>query len=201
MKKYLGSIIAVAALFVFFIVQSVMISSASNKYATAKRKADTLSTQIDMVKQQNEYKKTKVESEATGLDESRVNDDLEVVKTFFDKTLTWSTGAEYDAARESLIKDYKFSENDTFLTQFMPANQYTSDGKYNYVDLKKANSKFEDVTQYVYSIDGDLYSYFGFVTWSTTTSEGAEGKDTCVFIYSINGAGTITSMKAYVLSD
>jgi len=160
-----------------------------------------LQNQVDMKISESESNRAKLVQGATGLNTQRVTVDTKVAETFIEKALTWSNGATYDAVRAEMMTTYGLTEDSPFMKVFMPINVKTADGQFNYIDTHHSNCQYEDMDVYVSSISTDVYSYFSFVTWSTSDMTGNEAKSTCIVTYDINVDGKLSNLSAYTMAN
>ena len=128
--------------------------------------------------------KVKVKKSVTGLDDEVVKADRETAEAFFKPAFSWSSGEDYDNARA--LYSRALGEDSSFVTLFMPENIKVD--QYNYVDQTNANSTFTGMKMYPIGIDGDGYTYMGFVDFSSR-SAGLDGESggTAAIMFTVDG--------------
>lgn len=170
-----------------------------NTLAGQQNEIYDLTNELDVKKAEAKANTTKLIESSTGLKLDRVSKDDEIAETFISSVLTWNDGTKYDTMRSNIMTEYGLTENDEFMRVFLPPNVKTADGVHNYIDTHKANCAYESMESYVTRVGTDVYSYFTFVTWSTSDMIGQEATSTCVFTYDINSDGKISNLGAYTM--
>lgn len=137
------------------------------------------------------------------IDASRITRDAGIAEGVMKLALGWRDYDSYIEARESLKSRYGLSEDDRFLSVFLPyvsESEPTSSGKrYNWIDVNGYNVYYDGMSQYFLGESGGEYRYLSEVKWSTVATNGGEARRTSVFTYSVDEEGHIGSMDAYVI--
>lgn len=139
----------------------------------------------------------------SGISASRIERDGGIAEGIMKLALGWRDYDSYIEARENLKSRYGLSEDDRFLSVFLPyisESEPTSSGKrYNWIDVNGYNVYYDGMEQYFLGESGGEYRYLSEVRWSTVASNGGEARRTSVFMYSVDEEGHIGSMDAYVI--
>ena len=178
----------------------------ANEIAMQQSTIDGVDAEIFRQKNANEFDEQTVVEDASGMSFERVNKDNEVAKDFLERVTTWDNYEQYMAQRDSIIKEFKLSEDSRFLTTFMPhMEQYydeeTGEPTFNYIDRNHLNMKLGDIDARVINVDGDKYSYFTVVEVSSVTDTGIEGTTKCAFLYTVDADGTLSNIDGMLLVD
>lgn len=165
---FAGALIAVGGIG----YSSVTVSAREQKIASLESQIRQKKNELDKKKASASAVQVKVKKNVTGLDQEIVDKDKKTAESFFKPAFSWSSGEEYDNARELYTR--ALGEDSSFLSQFMPENVKVD--QYNYVDQMNSNCTFLGMDVYPIAIDGDGYTYLGFVEFSSR-SAGLEGED------------------------
>lgn len=177
-------------------------SVASNRQANL----DSLDSQIASVKSRISVLETTANDEAasavyiaSGIDSARQAIDDAVVEEFLQIVFEWDSLATYNEARELVMSTYGLSEDDTFMTVFMPyvASAEINGVEINDIDTNGLNMSYSEIESYVTNISGDYYTYFTLVTVESSDSNGATADGTSVFIYTVDANGNLSNLSAY----
>lgn len=201
MKKavIISSVIAAIMIIICGIHYNGTVGSACDKVVEQENEIADLKNRLDVSSAEQKSNATKLKMEVTGLNAKRVATDDEIAEAFLQKVLTWDNGTAYDQMRAELFEKYGLDENSSFTQVFLPVNVKTPDGKYNYIDTHKRNSKYESMVSHVSKINTDCYSYFTDVTWSSSDLNGNEATATCIFLYDVTVDGDIKNLEAYTV--
>ena len=138
----------------------------------------------------------------SGIDASRIERDGGIAEGIMKTALGWKDYDSYIDARETLKSRYGLSEDDRFLSVFLPyvsESEPTSSGKrYNWIDVNDYRVYYDGMEQHFLGTDGNAYGYLAEVKWSSVASNGGELRQESVFLYSIDADGGIVSMDAYI---
>lgn len=138
----------------------------------------------------------------SGIDASRIERDGGIAEGIMKTALGWKDYDSYIDARETLKSRYGLSEDDRFLSVFLPhvsESEPTSSGKrYNWIDVNDYRVYYDGMEQHFLGTDGNAYGYLAEVRWSSVASNGGESRQESVFLYSIDADGDIVSMDAYI---
>lgn len=197
MKRFIPCMVGVGVLLICIAIMGVTKTNCNTKLANAKDKVADLQNQLDVKRVEQESDTVQLKKETTGLDSARVSEDDKAFEEVIKPVFTWSTGDEYDAARNQMIS--RLGKDSDFVKTVMPKQKTSKDGKYKWVDVNEANCKFEDMSSYVTKVDGTNYSYLAFITYSVNDSSGNEAKNQCVITYTMDANKTISDIKGYTL--
>lgn len=139
---------------------------------------------------------------ASGLDTARQSNDDAIMDVFFAVAFTWSDYESYMSVRQTLMDNYGFTEEDDFISRFMPdVGTLTIDGNtINEIDLNGLNCEYVSMESNVIGIEGGTYSYFTLVTILSSDSIGATATDDMAVTYSVDSEGNFYDVMAYQLS-
>lgn len=103
--------------------------------------------------------------EASGLDPSLIGIDTTAATQYFAAAFNWTSGAEYDEARERY--DESLGEGNSFTQTYFPENTKieTSDGELNFIDFQELRTKMDDMVIVPTVADGDRIRYVAFVQY------------------------------------
>lgn len=140
--------------------------------------------------------------EDSGIDASRIERDAMTAEGIMKTVLGWRDYASYVDARETLKSRYGLSEDDRFLSVFLPyvsESEPTSSGeRYNWIDVNNYRVYYDGMDQHFLGIDGGNYGYLANVRWSAVAENGGESQQSSVFLYSMDADGNVVSMDAYI---
>lgn len=204
-KEFYHKVLAIVICSIIFLVSlgasSMIHKSYAKRAESARLSMSEQYNKLATLKASQKNDENAVNEEMTGLDKLRVERDDKACEKFIKSVTTWSSSAEYKAARSDVIKKYKISESSSFLTQFMPeVSDFKAGGlTFNEIDSKKINMLFTSMKSTVLSIDGDTYTYYTVVTVGSSNNKGATVSNDVAFIYSTNSDHQILSVEAYTL--
>ena len=197
MKKFIPLIAGFVFLLISIGVTGFTRNTCSSAEEEAKNEVIDLQNQLDVKKVETSNAEVQLKKETTGLDMARVVVDDKAFEDVIKPVFTWATGDEYDEARNQMIS--RLGKDSAFVKEVMPAQKTSKDGQYKYVDVKEINCKFEGMESYVTKVDGTLYSYLAFITYSVNDSSGNEAENQCVITYTMDANKTITNINGYTL--
>lgn len=112
----------------------------------------------------------------------------ELLSSFANLLLNWEGKRGYDKVRQTLMDDWKFTEDSRLLTSFMPAMD----------EDMNANISLSGYSTFILSNDGKNMSYFLLCTVRNTIN-GKSATGTVGIRISINEDGTISNVTAQTL--
>lgn len=137
------------------------------------------------------------------VDTSRIERDFQMAEGVMKTVFGWKDYESYMQAREDLKTRYGLSEDDRFLSVFLPSvsesEPVLSGERYNWIDVNGYNVYYDGMVQYFLGEAKGEYRYLSEIDWSTVAKNGGEARQTSVFIYSVDKDGHIGSMDAYVI--
>jgi hypothetical protein len=149
--------------------------------------------------------------EALGVTTSRVKTDTSAINQFLATSFSWTSGEEFQQARETLKRRYELTEFDDFLTHFLPPSRFNQDSTgehYYWIDSVGLNSEVgDDVQVEVVRVQGTDYHYLVMAdlefSSDFTDTTGREGNATMqpvahrrVLVYlTIDGAGDFHAVR------
>lgn len=181
-------------------------SVSSYSFASMDQKIQDLRTNIEKQSVINDSSENDVRKDVSGMDMVRVRSDNKKAETFFKKLLTWSSLDEYQAVRESIVKEYDLSDNNAFLDVFFPEGMVAVDEDGKVIDSSFSsgevlNLQFVSMNSHVTDIQDSVYHYFTEVVVSSKAANGGVATGTCVFLYTVSEDGLIRDLQAYVVAD
>lgn len=149
----------------------------------------------------NEISKQKVDIliDTTGLDVTRISRDKDSVEKLLNLVCTWNSYVEYMHARETVMRRYNLSEDDGFMSTFMPgiSEQVSPNGdRYNRIDYLGLNMTYETVHSMVTRILAPNYYYFAIVTVSSSWKNGGESISKIAMTYGVDADGNLFDIYA-----
>lgn len=211
MKKVVCVIVSIVFLGIASVVSNFDVNAIQKQIDEQQSELHDLENELEVKRNSAAQSEKKFVESMTGLDIDRVEKDDEIAKDFVSKVVTWSDGASYDAIREEIMKTYGLAADSDFMTVFLPENIKVTqpDGSVlNYIDSQNAlveaglsnqayNAQYESMESYVTDIRSGTYSYFTFVTWSSSNPAGADAMTTNIMTYDIDSDGTVSNIHGY----
>lgn len=148
-------------------------------------------------------------AQVTGISPERVESDSRAIKEFLGLAFTWKSGEGYESVRESLIRRYKFTEKDQFISEFMPPSRFNADSsgkRYYYIDALGLTSDFDEAGAriQVLEVSGTDYHYVVMadisVSAKATDTKGtpdltARAVRTTLVYLSVDAEGKISAVR------
>lgn len=202
-KRFASVFIALGLMLLLIFINNIRVSSAHDRLAVQQRELNDIQNKIDIKQSTADNAEQKLVKDTTGLDTDRVNHDNEIALDFLSMIFTWHSADEYDSNRLSMINDYGIAEDSSMLSVLFPADTKVVqvDGSIlSYIDTHNINAQFEEMDTYVSGINLGTYSYFTFVTWSSSGETGSEGMSTAVVTYDIDSDGNMSNIAGYTIA-
>lgn len=193
--------VAAAVVLVGTLVTGTIMVGQANADADAAREDVTTSQQELTAAKEALREKNEAQVEAvTGKDVTRIEADDKRIGEIMKLATTWSTGAEYDNAREKLVSVYGIPEDSDFMTGFMMSGCKTARNgdRICLVDTNGMKVSYRSVRTSVIDIKATDYSYFALVemrVWSTDGS--ASVTQTVPITYTMDNDQNISDLTAY----
>lgn len=115
-----------------------------------------------------------------GFSRSRLDRDAPIITALVETAFTWDSGPAYERARTTLTQRYGLTENDTFLTEFMPPSRYNEDAagkRYYYLDAQGLNSSVEAAPDIkIVKATAGEYTYTALVDVEVTADSATQTK-------------------------
>lgn len=204
LKEFLPSIVSVIVMIVGVLIFSSVSLYQSSNVNNLQNEIVELKNNIDKLSIENNTTITRVKSQATGIDSSRVEKDNEAVSTLMKKVFTWNSYKEYMAIREDLMKKYNLATDSDFMTTFMPEiyNEKIEDKDYNRIDVNGYNISFNNITTYVVKVDdkNKIYEYFAVVDVTSKSSNDGTADYKLALQYKMNDSQQIMDLVGYTLN-
>lgn len=110
---------------------------------------------------------------ALGVSRGRLNRDSPILTDLVKTAFTWDSGESYEQARTEVKDRFGLTEEDPFLTSFMPPSRYSTDAdgkRYYYIDAQGMNSAVKgDPSIDVVKVAAGDYRYAVVVTIDVTS--------------------------------
>jgi hypothetical protein len=136
-----------------------------------------------------------------GTNAARVKSDTERIRQFMTTVATWKSGADYTAARDSVVRKYKLGNGSQFMKVYFPApvSNTDSSGKTFYaVDAEGLNSNLNSVDVKPLSVAGTAYRYMVLADISSQSNDGkASANRTSVIYLTLDGEGVMTEVSGF----
>lgn len=203
-KKIIPWVLSVL-LFVFGIFfYAGVTSQAQNTERSEQAKIAELRDKISKAEKGVESKASKSVKNTTGYDAKRVAKDDATMNRLAKSVFTWDDSESYVKARNTAKESFGFSDDNPFLTKFMPEVKSVEnrDGKkINDIDANGANMSYESLSSYVTKISGGTYSYATIVSVTGANSNGAEADGSIMLFYDTDANGNVSNVSAQTLSE
>jgi hypothetical protein len=146
-------------------------------------------------------KQQSVVDDSLGTNARRVTADTAAIRQFVKTVATWKTGAEYAAARDSVMRRYKLSQDSQFMKVYFqePVSNRDSSGKTFYaVDADGLNSSLGMVDVKVLGVSGTEYRYMVLADIAASSNDGkATATRTSVICLTLDGEGVMSDVSGY----
>lgn len=146
-------------------------------------------------------KQQSVVDDALGTNSRRVTADTALIREFVSTVATWKSGAEYVAARESVMRRYKLAKDSQFMKVYFqePVSNRDSSGKTFYaVDADGLNSNLSTVDVKVLGVAGTAYRYMVLADIASSSNDGkASASRTSVIYLTLDGDGVMSDVAGY----
>lgn len=169
-------VILLGLLLVMGLGTALMLSSQSSRLATAQQEHDQALGELDQREEVVEVAHDEQIREAIGADPQRLADDAAVIDRLAGQITTWDSGQSYAQARADLIEQLGLSEDDAFVTDFMPEAASNVDGngeRTYYLDVMGIDSSLSFTQIGLDAVVADEYRYT-VVLETTISSEAVE---------------------------
>lgn len=194
----LAAVIAVLAIVIATIVMGV----AGQDRDQALAEKVSVSEKLSAAQNKEADQQKQLTKDVSGADLDRKAADDKIITDLMKTATTWKTGAEYNAAREDVIRQYKIPADSEFMTTFLPEQKCSVDStgkKYCPLDYAmKTTSSSGSISTSVIGIESGKYTYFARAQVLTPSVDGSVTLSRTVPLsYSIDGQGNITDLTAY----
>lgn len=141
------------------------VSGLENRHAELSAELGDLDRSIAKKQALQDIDKKDAVIEATGLDPSLIAIDTSAATSYFGAAFNWTSGGEYDAARE--FYDNSLGEGNSFTKTYFPENTKiaTADGEINFIDFQELRTKMDDMVIVPTVAEGDRIRYVAFVRY------------------------------------
>lgn len=202
-KRYIPVAIGLLVVLLSFLITNARVNTARDNISSQQRELNDIKNQLEIQRIAKDASEKKLIQDTTGLDVNRVNSDNDIAKEFVSMIFTWDSSKDYDSIRLSMVNDYGISADSDMLTVLFPEDVKVvqPDGSVlSYIDTHGRNCQFEKMDTYVAGINVGVYSYFAFVTWSSSDSDGNEAMSTAVLTYDIDSDGNFSNVNGYTIA-
>jgi hypothetical protein len=138
---------------------------------------------------------------AQGTDARRVAADTDTIRQFVRTVATWKSGAEYAAARESVMRRYRLTPDSQFMKVYFPepvSNRDSSGKTFYAIDADGLNSSMSTVDVRVLGVAGTAYRYMVLADISSSSSDNkASASRTSVIYLTLDGEGAMSQVSGY----
>lgn len=163
LRRNLWLLLTASALMIAMISTSIIWSQRAGAIETQESEIESLKTQISQIELAEAEQVDSDILEALGVSRGRLAKDARVINQLLDTALTWDSGLAFEAARDELKDRFGLTEEDPFLTEFMPPSRFNEDSegnRYYYIDTTGVNSAVGDDPEIeVVSVMADKYRY------------------------------------------
>ena len=193
------------SLFVFLLILCITTSSKIGSLQASIKDVNNqisdIQSQIDAKNDSDSLQKTQTIIEATGLDPRLVEKDSETAVVFFEDAFTWTSGAEYDAVRQSYID--KLGAGNSFTTNYLAPDVKidTNDGPLSYIDNSSLKSFYDSMVVVPLTAEGSRIRYAGFVKYymvkdkKDLANKNALTASEAIIKFTISGDGDVRTVS------
>lgn len=194
-------LILAAAFFASGITYVVTVNAHAVASASQQREITELDGQMQTGLAAAKAKQQSVVDDALGTNARRVTTDTAVIREFVAEVANWDSGAEYAAARESVMRRYKLSKDSQFMKVYFqaPVSNRDSSGKTFYaVDADGLNSGLSRLDVTVLGVSGTEYRYMIMADIESSSTDGkANASRTSVIYLTLDGEGVMSDVSGY----
>lgn len=169
--------------------------------ASQQREITELDAQMQTGLAAAKAKQQSVVDDALGTNARRVTADTSAIREFVAAVATWESGAEYAAARESVMRRYKLAKDSQFMKVYFqaPVSNRDSSGKTFYaVDADGLNSSLSTLEVKVLAVSGTEYRYMVLADIESSSTDGkASARRTSVIYLTLDGEGAMSDVSGY----
>ncbi|MET3172846.1 UNVERIFIED_ORG: hypothetical protein ABIB52_000674 [Arthrobacter sp. UYCu721] len=138
---------------------------------------------------------------ALGTNAQRITADTELIRQFVKTAVTWKSGEEYTAARDSLKRKYKLDEDSQFMKVYFQEpvfNTDTSGNRFYVVDTEGLNSNLSSVDVKALGVAGTAYRYMVLADIGSASNDGkASATKTSVIYLTLDGEGQMADVSGF----
>ena len=199
-KSWVFPAVSGALLAATLVVAGVVSGGQQSQLDEQQERISELTASVDQVQVSAQQARDEATASLLGAELDRKAADLKPIEDLVGAALTWSSQAEYDAARKAIIDRHGLAEDGQFLSVFMPPApvNYDSQGNaYYYIDASGLNSRMGALDTRLISVDGVDYTYLVTASQQSTSSDG-KGVSSNLFVarVTVGGEGEIVSAIA-----
>lgn len=142
---------------------------------------------------------------ANGMSVERQQRDANAGQAIVAQATNWDSDNSYIEARDGLIEQFGFSNEDPFLTVFMPgpdqgAYRVAPSGEV-YFAYPGLNSRLSDFQWTLTNVDGQNWNYFAVATISVTHPNAGVASNAIAVTFSVDADGNVVDIMAYPSID
>jgi hypothetical protein len=183
------------------IAYAVTVTGHQAESASRQQEIADLDAQMQTKLTAAKAKQQSVVDDALGTNARRVTADTALIREFVRTVATWKSGAEYVAARESVMRRYKLSKDSQFMKVYFqePVSNRDSSGTTFYaVDADGLNSNLSTVDVKVLGVSGTAYRYMMMADIASSSNDGkASASRTSVIYLTLDGEGVMSDVSGY----
>lgn len=162
-RRNLWLLLTAAALVIAMISAGLLWSGRTSTIAGQEDRIESLQSQISLIEKEDADQVDANILEALGVSQGRLTKDARIIDSVLETAFSWDSGLAFEAARTELKDRYGLTEDDAFLTDFMPPSRFNEDAdgnRYYYIDTTGVNSSVGDDPEIeVVSVMADEYRY------------------------------------------
>lgn len=160
-KEIIFALVALVIMIFALTVTTIVKNSAKTKNDQVQSEVMNIENNIKSSDFELKAKESKVLYEQSGISTSQVDKDTTIASNFFEPAFSWTSGKEYDSARNSYIAE--LGANNKFVKEYMRENTKVDD--YNKIDTTGIKAKFDSIEMFPVKADDSIYSYVGIITY------------------------------------
>jgi len=169
--------------------------------ANQQQRINDLDAQMQARLASTKAKQQAVVDDSQGTSAARVTADTVKIREFVRTVATWKSGAEYAAARESVMRRYKLAATSQFMTSYFTepvANRDSSGNTFYEVDADGLNSTLSTADVRVLGVTGTAYHYMVLADIASSSNDGkASAVRTSAIYLTLDGEGLMSDVSGY----
>lgn len=201
LQRYALLLILASVFLASGVAYGVTASGHAAESAAQKQRLDDLDVQMQARLAAAKSKQQAVVDDSQGTNAARVTADTLKIREFVRTVATWKSGAEYAAARDSVMRRYKLAGDSQFMTTYFGApvaNRDSSGNTFYAVDADGLNSSLSTADVRVLGVTGTAYRYMVLADIASSSNDGkASAVRTSAIYLTLDGDGLMSDVSGY----
>ena len=198
MAKRMVAIVLAVLLSIGFVSTYVFYRMELNRNESLARELADVENRISAKKAKDAEIRVEIMNGIGGIEDRRVDEDADAIRDILSIAFTWSSYAEYNEMRKTLMYDYGFDKDSQLLTDiwgYIPVSE--EDPSYNYIDQNKLRVEYSSCSLYCIGVTNEVYRYFGEVKWRVLGEAGGSYDMVYAFTMDTSSDGKIADLFVY----